>query len=192
MVKVKNEIDLNKKRTQESQIENLRVIGESNDSTHRAGFISPKILFQAGHTGAVTSVAFSPDGEYALTASSDKTLRLWDISTSREIRIFKRIKDYITSVAISQNGKYALTGSDDKIIRLWDISEGSQIRDFTGHTGAVTSVAFSPDDECAIAGSDDKTLRLWDISSSRIIRVFKGHKSKVNTVAITPDNKFVL
>ncbi len=187
-----NETDLNKKRAQESQIENLRLIGESNDSTHRAGFISPKILFQAGHTGAVTSVAFSPDGEYALTASDDKTLRLWDISTGREIRVFKGIKDYITSVAISQDGKYALTGSDDKIIRLWDISEGSQIRYFTGHTGAVTSVAFSPDDECAITGSDDKTLRLWDISSSKVIRVFKGHKSKVNTVAITSDNKYAL
>jgi WD40 repeat protein len=186
------ENNLHKEKNQKSPIEDLQFIGERNNSTQQGHFVSPKIFFQGGHTGAVTSTAFSPDGEYALSGSDDKTLRLWEISTGREIRVLKGIKDYITAIAISQNGKYVLTGNDDKIIRLWNISSGNQIKYFIGHTGGVTSVAFSPDGKHALSGSNDKTLRLWDISNGKVIRVFKGHKSKVNTVAITPDNKYAL
>jgi tetratricopeptide (TPR) repeat protein len=74
--------------------------------------------FKRGHTAGVTSVAFSPDGCYALSRSNDKTVRLWDVKTRREARCFEGHTASVTSVAFSPDGRYALSGSKDNTVRL--------------------------------------------------------------------------
>lgn len=83
-----------------------------------------------GHTDSVTSVAFSPDRKYALSGSYDKTLKLWEISTGREIRSFIGLLCNVDSVAFSPDGKYALSGGWDGDLSLWEINTGKRIRNF--------------------------------------------------------------
>jgi WD40 repeat protein len=73
-----------------------------------------------GHTKSVDSVAISPDGRFALSGSEDKTLRLWELSTGRCIRIMEGHTNDVNSVAISPDGRFALSGSGDNTIRLWE------------------------------------------------------------------------
>jgi WD40 repeat protein len=120
-----------------------------------------EVFVQLGHSSVVTSVAISPDGKYALSGSVDKTLKLWKISSGKEIRSFTGHSFGVNSVAISPDGKYALSGSVDKTLKLWEISSGKEIKSFTGHSDVVYSVAFSPDAKYALSGSVDKTLKLW-------------------------------
>ena len=75
-----------------------------------------------GHSDWVNSVAFSPDGRYALSGSDDETLKLWEITTGREIRTFERHSDGVTSVAFSPDGRYALSGNGDATLKLWEVS----------------------------------------------------------------------
>jgi WD40 repeat protein len=145
-----------------------------------------------GHDNQVTSVAFSPNGKYALSGSVDNTLKLWDISSGKEIRTFKGHDDAVQSVAFSPDGKYALSGSDDNTLKLWDISSGKEIRSFIGHKRSVVSVAFSSDGNYALSGSWDKTLKLWDISSGRNIQTFTGHSEPVQSAVFSPDGKYAL
>ena len=71
----------------------------------------------------VTSVAFSPDGRYVISAGSDdKTLKLWDIATGREIRTFTGHAGSVRSVAFSPDGRYALSGGGNTL-KLWDIKQ---------------------------------------------------------------------
>jgi WD40 repeat protein len=65
-------------------------------------------------------VAFSPDGKHALTGSSDKTAKLWDVATGAEVRTFSGHTGTMASVAFSSDGKYVLTGSWDGTAKLWD------------------------------------------------------------------------
>ena len=80
-------------------------------------------------------MAFSPDGRFCLSGSSDKTLRLWDASTGQCVRTFEGHTEHVTSVAFSPDGRFCLSGSDDQAtLRLWDASTGQCVRTFEGHT----------------------------------------------------------
>ena len=148
----------------------------------------PEILVQTGSSDLIDSAAFSPDGRYVLSGSSNSEMKLWEASSGREIRTFG---EYVGSVAFSPDGKYALSGNQDKTLKLWDVSSGKEIRTFRGHTDRVHSVAFSPNGMYALSGSFDKTMKLWDVSSGREIRTFRGHTAVVR-VAFGPDGRYAL
>ena len=148
----------------------------------------------SGHTKAVTSVAFSPDGRYALTASSDTTACLWDLTkfpiTAQQLKGHTR---FINSVAFSPDSRFVLTGSEDGTAVLWDLTKtpitGHML---TTHTHAVTLVAFSPDGR-ALTHSWDKTVLFWDLTKSPIShQELKGIQNWTTSIAFSPDGRFVL
>jgi WD40 repeat protein/serine/threonine protein kinase len=142
-----------------------------------------------GHRDEIYSVTFSPDGNYALTASADHTTRLWHIGSGQELRIFAHSGE-VYSAVFSPDGKYVLSGSEDMTVRLWDVTTGQQIRAFSGHRDAVWSVAFSPDGKYVLSGSEDMTVRLWDVTTGQQIRVFT--MGAIRSVAFSPDGKSIL
>ncbi|MFA4911433.1 MAG: caspase family protein [Desulfobacteria bacterium] len=156
----------------------------------------PEIFVQLGHTGGVKSVAYSPNGRYALSGS-DKTLKLWEISSGREIRTFTGHTRYVNSIAFSPDGGYALSGSLDNSIKLWDIFTGKEIKTFTDKD-SVNSVMFSPDGKYFLAGcgytdmgikAKDTTVKLWEVSTGQKIRTFTGHTGDVWSVAFSPNGR---
>jgi len=144
-----------------------------------------------GHNDIVYSVAFSNDGRYILSGSSDNTLKIWDTS-GQCIRTFTGHNDVVSSVAFSPDGKYAISGSFDSTIKLWDISTGGCIRTYEGHSDIIISVAISQDGKHILTGSRDHTIKLWDINRSNCLRTFTGQNSMVSSVAFCPDGKHIL
>ncbi len=145
-----------------------------------------------GHTGAVYSVAFSPDGKLVLTASQDGTARLWDIATGNELRRFAGHKGGLAAAAFSPDGRYIVTGGNDQTIRLWDAASGAQLRLLSGHAAGVSSVAFSPDGRYVLSASGDTTAELWDAASGQPVRTFSGHAGLVSQAVFSPDGHYVL
>jgi len=143
-----------------------------------------------GHTDAVTSVAFSPDGKLLASGSQDDTVILWDVSSGQEVRTLKDTHA-VSSVAFSPDGKLLASGSRDDTVMLWDVASGQEVRTLTGHTDTVTSVAFSPDGKLLASGSQDDTVMLWDVASGQEVRTLTGHTDHVTSVAFSPDGKLL-
>ncbi|MEH2394904.1 MAG: ribosome assembly protein 4, partial [Nostoc sp.] len=142
-----------------------------------------------GHTSSVNSASFSPDGKRIVTASADKTARVWEIS-GKQIAELKGHTSYVNSASFSPDGKHIVTASADNTARVWDIS-GKQIAELKGHTSYVYSASFSPDGKRIVTASNDKTARVWDISGKQIAEL-KVHNSYVNTASFSPDGKRIL
>ena len=77
-----------------------------------------------GHTGAVTAVAVTPDGRCAISGSSDKTLKVWDLESGAELRTLEGHSDWVNAVAVTPDGRRAISGSADKTLRVWYLESG--------------------------------------------------------------------
>ena len=86
-----------------------------------------EIVIQTGHSGWVNSVVISPDGKTIVSGSDDKTVRLWDIETGKEIRRLQGHTDDVNSVAISADGQTIVSGSSDGEIKIWDFKKSNLI-----------------------------------------------------------------
>ena len=139
------------------------------------------------------SLSFSPDGQYFMMAYEDKTIKLWDFSSGKRIRVFRGHTGAVVSVAFSPDGHHILSGSMDHQLKLWNTSSGKQIQTFKGHTDAVVSVAFSSDGHYALSGSEDRNMKLWKIASGKEIGSFRGHEGYIGSVvAFSPDDPYLL
>jgi eukaryotic-like serine/threonine-protein kinase len=140
-----------------------------------------------GHTDRVESAAFSPDGSRIVTASWDRTAKVWDARTGAPLIGLKGHVGWLSGAAFSPDGSRIVTGSHDRTAKMWDARSGSLLLDFKGHTDRVESAAFSPDGTRVVTGSWDHTAKVWDARSGLLLLELKGHTSAVSSAAFSPD-----
>ncbi|KAF7332730.1 WD40 repeat protein [Mycena kentingensis (nom. inval.)] len=142
-----------------------------------------------GHAGPVHAVALSPDGRRIVTASTDKTARVWSLASGAVVAVFKLHAHWVNCVAFSPDGRHVASGSNDHAVYVWDADSGEvTVGPVQGHRQAVSCIAFSPDGAYIITGSTDGTLRLWSALSGRLAAgPFEGHTGIVSGVFFSPD-----
>jgi len=145
------------------------------------------LMFE-GHSAAVTSVAFSPDGKRLATGSEDKTAIVWDLESIKAPFSLEGHSNVVTSIAFSPDGKRLATGSDDKTAKIWDLESGKAVLTLEEHLSSVLSVAFSPDGKRLATASGDETAKIWDLETGKAVLTLEGG-STVLSVAFSPDGK---
>jgi eukaryotic-like serine/threonine-protein kinase len=145
-----------------------------------------------GHTSAILSAAFSPDGSRIVTGSEDTTTKVWDARTGSEVVTLRGHTGPVRSVAFSPDGSRVVTAAHDPLVRVWDVRTGTEVLALRGHAGAVFSAAYSPDGARIVTGGRDNTARLWDAKSGVELLTLKGVASPVLSVAFSPDGARVV
>jgi WD40 repeat protein len=144
-----------------------------------------------GHDGVLWSARLAPDGKRIVTASEDKTARVWNAENGDQLAILRGHTEGVRVASFSPDGRQVITGSTDKTARLWNAETGQQSA-VLEHDGVVRSAAFSSDGRRVVTASDDKTARIWDVQTGKQIAALTGHTARVRDAAFSPNGRYVL
>ncbi|KAK5694915.1 hypothetical protein LTR97_009510 [Elasticomyces elasticus] len=153
-----------------------------------ASFPITPIARLTAHHGPVHALAFSAgSGQYLLTGSQDRSIRLFNPANSKLVQTYSAHGYEVLDLAVSQdNARFASVGGD-KVVFVWDVPTAQTLRRFTGHAGRVNAVSFGGEaDSVVVSGSFDGTVRVWDTKSrsDRPIMVLNEAKDSVSCVAV--------
>jgi WD40 repeat protein len=150
-----------------------------------------------GHSGWVTGVGFSGDGQQLVSASWDQSVKRWNVATGEQLTtIAKDIKE-VQAVAFSRDGHWLATENSSNTAILWEATTGREVRRFVGKPSGILgsswvySIAFSPDGRWLASGLDDRIVRVWDVQTGGTVRDFTGSRRPVIYIAFSPDGHWI-
>ncbi|WP_436603143.1 nSTAND1 domain-containing NTPase [Sorangium sp. So ce1036] len=144
------------------------------------------------HPDAVLFAGYSPDGQRVVTASYDKTARVWSADGTGEPLVLRGHADSVLSAVFSPDGQRIVTASYDKTARVWNADGTGEPLVLRGHAGRVYSAAFSPDGQRIVTASGDGTARVWSADGSGVPLVLRGHDDGVLAAAFSPDGQRIV
>jgi len=176
-------------------------------------------LNTGAHTALIEQIITTAEGDI-ISASKDKTVRVWDIKNKKEKRkILGQIgngnEGMVYAIAITPNQKYLAVGgflaeghgiNDDLVgaIRIFDYKSGKLLKILKSHTDVINDLSFSEDGKYLISTSTDTTAKVWSVDNWNLKDTIKVHENIVNrariikkdknyySITIGDDNKLVL
>ncbi|CAN7036450.1 unnamed protein product, partial [Brassica rapa subsp. trilocularis] len=149
-----------------------------------------------GHSKKVTSIKFVGDTDLVLTASSDKTVRIWGSSEDGNYACRHTLKDHsaeVRAVTVHATNKYFVSASLDSTWCLYDMSSGLCLAQVTDDSEKVdyTAAAFHPDGLILGTGTAQSIVKIWDVKSQANVAKFGGHTGEITSVSFSENGYFL-
>lgn len=156
-----------------------------------------------GHDSWVGDLAFSPDGEWLITAGYDDTLMWWPVAAEKPepARTVKAHEGWIRALAVSPDGKLLASAGNDRTVKLWSLADGAPLATLEEHDSHVYSLLFHPSGESLISGDLRGLVHHWDVATGERLRTFDAKAlwsynagqgvdfGGVRSLSISPDGK---
>jgi WD40 repeat protein len=146
-----------------------------------------------GHTEAIEQAQFSPNGQFVVTASLDRTARIWNVSSGLLEKELKHTGE-LNSARFSPDGGEVVAASWDGA-KVWNARTGEERFLLVGHRNAVLDAQFSPDGRSIVTASADGTARLWEAETGAEMAVLNpgvtGEPVKMQQAFFSPDGQYV-
>jgi len=142
-----------------------------------------------GHSSRLYAINFSPDGKHVVTASGDRTARIWGVPGGNLQTTLQGHSAHVFAAAFSPNSNRVVTASGDGTARIWRVTNGTQLQELRGHSKEVLSASFSPDGNLVATGGDDGAVKIWQAASGKEVRTFSVAGGGVYSVDFSPDGR---
>lgn len=143
-----------------------------------------KSICRTQHDHLVNQVAFSSDGQFAVSSSSDYSARVWQLPDMRLYSVLRGHDDDVEMSVFHPGGQLIATASRDHNVRVFNL-EGACLATLAGHTADVISVEWNPDGTELISSSDDGTVKRWSLDSKALLKDIDLNGVETDTIAIT-------
>lgn len=149
---------------------------------------SPMKLQWNDVVGRAYSPEFSPDSTQILIPCSDRTARIWELRTGKQVVVLKH-EDMVYSAHFSADGKKVITASQNGVAKIWDSASGRTLTPPLKHSAALSLAVFSPDGIRAVTGSEDKTVRFWDAETGHPLTDPYKLESTASSAVFSPNSQ---
>lgn len=154
-----------------------------------------KIRTLAGHSQGITALALSPDGKTLFSASYDKTIKQWDLTTGQLVRSLANHGSWIRAIAVSDDGKTLVSGggslndNSDTKVRVWNLETGQVTQTLEGTPDSIGFVGYTADKQKIIAGSET-TINIWDGNNYKLSQTIQSPSPEgFKSFAINPNSQ---
>lgn len=146
------------------------------------------------HDKEINAITFSPDSKYIITASQDKLIKLWDVSTGQLVRSLSGHKRGVWSVSCTFAQEMLLvSGSADRNVKIWRLSDDfACIKTFEGHSNSVLRVSFINNGLQIISSGSDGLLKVWDVKRNECIVTLDEHVDRIWALAVQRDGERII
>jgi hypothetical protein len=175
-----------------------RPVSESFHHENELNFQSIVELY--GHNGSITSIAITSDSRFALTAGTDGTLRIWDLSwqereegvAPEEHFLLASNLDPIHACAVSPDDKIAVSAGLDDSVRFWDLSGKKRLAVLRCPGQSVSALRILPGNRRVVCGCDDGVLRVWEIKNQVCINEVQATDCRISSIALSGDGRIAI
>ncbi len=166
----------------------------------RSGGDEQHLLTLTGHTGTVSTLAFSPDSRLIASGSYDKSVKIWDAGSGLLRQTLTGESEAVYAIAFEPNGKRIVSGGKDGVIAVRDIESGQRmVRPLRPEVTygwdtlpAVLALAIAPDGVRVASGNADSTIKLWNDNTGALLRILSGHADAVTSLGYMPEGKILV
>lgn len=174
-----------------------------------------------GHLAGISTLAWSPDGQWIATGSDDKTIRLWNVNTVSDrhhrklpsaifttksfdltllppqgrahTKPFVGHHNYIYAIAFAPKGNILVSGSYDEAVFVWDVRRACILRSLPAHSDPVAGIDVVFDGTLIVSCALDGLVRVWDTHSGQCLRTLVHEdKPPATCVKFSPNGKYIL
>jgi hypothetical protein len=144
-----------------------------------------------GHDDVVYACTVTTGGR-VVSASVDKTLKVWDLESGRELATLEGHTEEVVACAVTLDGRRLISASNRDTLKVWNLGSGRVLANLGKHDDSLTACALTPDGRRIISASHDASLRVWNLRSGRLLAVLEGHTDAVSSCVVTPCGRHVV
>jgi len=140
------------------------------------------------HDGPVNAICFHPSEQSILSASSDKTIKIYNLNQEKVTETLPFNRE-VHAAAWTPDGRFIIAGAGT-LLQVFT-SNGELFKTYRGHTTAIWSLEPGPEGRYVVTGSYEKSFNLWDIIEGKLVHTFQGHEKSVLAVAFSTTGAYL-
>lgn len=145
---------------------------------------SPLVRTLQGHEDVVYSAYFSPDGQHVVTASLDRTIRIWNVSDGKQVLVIPLSSEGV-SASYNPDGQHVVTADYDGRVQIWDATTGDELLKLPGEQEHVWTALYSPKGDRIVTAGVGGIARIWDADTGSELLQLAGHEGALNSAAFS-------
>lgn len=150
-----------------------------------SGFIGRQRMY--GHTSSITSVEISNDMKIIISASYDRTLRIWNVENGDSVHLINAASGRFTEVKINPASNQFASGGTDSTINIWDLNNFNLIKTFKKDMGVVNSISYHNSGSYLASGGSDKKIYIWDLKADSVLTTLEEHDGSVTSLEFSSE-----
>ncbi|MEM8612941.1 MAG: serine/threonine-protein kinase [Cyanobacteria bacterium P01_H01_bin.105] len=145
------------------------------------------------HTGPINDLLLFADGLRLISASADKTIRLWDLTSGDVLQTWSNQTGFVNTILLSPDETRLYSGNADGTLQGWTVASGTLLwQKKAAHSGPINTVARTPDGQRLVSGGADGMIHIWEAGTGKAVRSQKTDQGTINSLVVTSDGRYII